>query len=228
MARKPETKNYECKFTLAGGDEEPGTFTGYASIWDMVDSYGDVTKRGAFKKTLKEQKEFPMLWSHNVDTPIGVIGGVEDERGLFVTGRLNLDVARAREIRSLMAQGSVKGLSIGYNVVKELIDKETGVRELREINLWEISPCVFQACPEAEIDEVKAARQKDADKDKDSTPNEPGEPTRDVSGEAEPGTPTPSGEPQKAEPEVKEADGLPLLDEALATAKAISNLMEAK
>jgi hypothetical protein len=126
--------------------------------------------RGAFKKTLREKKQFPLLWSHNIDKPIGVISGVEDEKGLSVMGKLNLDVQLAREIRSLMAQAAIKGLSIGFNVVKESIDKESNVRQLKEISLWEISPCVFQACPEAEVIDVKSKEPGE----------EPGEPTPEI------------------------------------------------
>jgi hypothetical protein len=152
-----EHKNIEFKFTMTEGDGvEAGTFTGYASVFNVVDSYGDMVMPGAFKKTLKEKKVFPMCWSHDTREPIGVISGVEDDKGLAVTGKLNLDVQRAREIRSLMAQGAVKGLSIGYNVIKELIDRTSGIRQLKELNVWETSPCVFQACPEAEVGGVKS------------------------------------------------------------------------
>jgi len=156
MSRKLETKNLEFKFTMNGEEAEAGTFNGYASIFDMVDSYGEIVTRGAFKKTLREKKQFPLLWSHNIDKPIGVISGVEDEKGLSVVGQLNLDVQLAREIRSLMAQTAIKGLSIGFNVVKESIDKESNLRQLKEIDLWEVSPCVFQACPEAEVEGIKS------------------------------------------------------------------------
>jgi len=175
MGKKVETKDIEFKFTMADTESEAGTFTGYASVFDMVDSYGDAVQKGAFKKTLKEKKEFPLLWSHDISEPIGVISGIEDEKGLSITGRLNMDVQRAREVRSLMAQGAVKGLSIGYNVVKELIDRESGIRQLKEINLWEISPCVFQACPQAEIDGVKTIESE----------TEPGQPTPPDNGKPE-------------------------------------------
>jgi HK97 family phage prohead protease len=154
--KRLETKDLEFKFTVGGEDADAGQFTGYASIFDMVDTYGDAVQRGAFKKTLKEKQQFPLLWSHDISKPIGIISGSENKKGLEVTGQLNLDVQLAREIRSLMAQGAVTGLSIGYNVVKELIDTETGIRQLKEVNLWEISPCVFQSCPEAVVDDVKS------------------------------------------------------------------------
>ena len=153
--RKTETKEF--RFTLDEIDEVKGSFTGYASIWDAIDTYGDAVMKGAFKRSLKESKQFPLLWSHNLMEPIGIIEGAEDERGLAVSGQLNIDVQRGREIRSLMRQGAVTGLSIGFQTVREEIDKTTGLRKLKEVKLWEISPCVFQACPGAVADDVKTA-----------------------------------------------------------------------
>lgn len=152
--KKIETKDF--KFTLTDVDEEKGTFKGYASVWGDVDSYGDAVKKGAFKKSLKETKLFPMLWSHNIVEPIGVISGHEDDKGLAVEGSLNQDVQRGREVRSLMKQGAVTGLSIGYQTLLEELDKETGTRTLKEVKLWEISPVVFPACGTARATDVKA------------------------------------------------------------------------
>lgn len=148
-----ETKDF--KFALQELDER-GSFKGYASIFGALDSYNDVVEPGAFRKTLRENRQFPMLWSHDTDQPLGVIRGEEDEKGLRVEGSFNMDVQKAVEIRSLVKQGAVNGLSIGYETVKEQPDKQTGARRLKEINLWEVSPCVFQACPGALISEVKA------------------------------------------------------------------------
>ena len=136
------TKTKDFKFTMVDVDDEVGSFTGYASVWGVIDSYGDQVIKGAFKKTLKDNKGkgFPMLWSHNVMEPIGVIKGREDDHGLYVEGQLNLDVARAKEIRSLMVQGAINGLSIGYQTIIEEMDKENETRKLKEIKLWEISP----------------------------------------------------------------------------------------
>ena len=154
MAKKLLTKEFP--FILTKMDEAEGTFTGYASVWDMVDSYGDSVQRGAFKKTLRDNESFPMLWSHNIDEPIGIITGKEDKTGLSVEGKINLDVQRGKEIRALMKQGAVNGLSIGYQTMKEDVDRENGTRILKEIKLWEVSVCVFQACPGAIIGDVKA------------------------------------------------------------------------
>ena len=154
--RALETKDF--KFTLSEMDDTAGTFTGYAAIWGAVDSYGDVVNKGAFRHSLKDNGTFPLLWSHNVENPIGIIIPKEDGQGLKVEGHINLDVQRGKEIRSLMKQGAVSGLSIGYQVVKsdpDTVDK-VNVRRLKEIKLWEISPVVFQACPGATVGAVKS------------------------------------------------------------------------
>lgn len=149
-----EIKSFAAKFTLDGIDEEEGKFGGYASVWDVQDSYGDIVERGAFKKTLKENKQFPMLWSHDVFQPMGIIKATEDDKGLAVEGFLNMDVQLAREKRSLMVQKAINGLSIGFQTIKDRID--AAARRLKEVRLFEISPCVFQACPGSLIDEVKS------------------------------------------------------------------------
>lgn len=149
-----ETKDF--KFALQELDER-GSFKGYASVFGALDSYNDVVEPGAFKKTLRENKHFPMLWSHDTNQPLGIIRGEEDEKGLLVEGSFNMDVQKAVEVRSLVKQGAVNGLSIGYETVKELPDKQSGARRLKEVKLWEVSPCVFQACPGALIEEIKMA-----------------------------------------------------------------------
>jgi len=151
-----EIKNFKTKFIVDDADEEKGVFVGHASVWDVIDDYGECVDRGAFKKTIKETKHFPICWSHDLYQPMGISFGEEDDIGLKTEGHLNMDVQLAREKRSLMIQGAINGLSIGFKTVKDGFDKVTGIRHLKEIRLYEISPCVFQACPGALIEEVKA------------------------------------------------------------------------
>lgn len=156
---KHEIKFY--RFKLEDGSlTENGAFKGYASIWGVTDSYGDVVERGAFKKTLKEKKggKIKLLWSHDAyGTPIGYVIATEDEKGLYVEGQLFLDSnTKAREVYAAMRAGILDGLSIGYRTVKEVIDREANVRRLKEIELFEISICNFQACPGAVVTGVKA------------------------------------------------------------------------
>lgn len=150
-----ETKDF--KFRIDDMDDEEGTFTGFASVFGEVDSYNEVVDKGAFRKTLKENDgKFSLCWFHKVTEPLGMVYAKEKNQGLEVKGELNLDVQSAREKRSLMKQGAIKGLSIGFQTIKDIWDNE--VRHLKEVKLFEISPITlhFQACPGADIGDVKS------------------------------------------------------------------------
>ncbi len=60
-----------------------------------------------------------MLWQHDPARPIGVWDEVrEDGRGLYVKGRLLLEVQAAREAHVLLQAGAIDGLSIGYRTLR--------------------------------------------------------------------------------------------------------------
>jgi phage head maturation protease len=82
----------------------------------------------------------------------------EDSRGLFARGRLNLAVARAREVAALLEQGAIDGLSIGFKTVRARRDRRAGIRRLAEIDLWEISVVTFPMLPEARVMAPSAPR----------------------------------------------------------------------
>lgn len=121
---------------------ETGVFEGYASLFGVMDTSGDIVAPGAFTTTLKRRGPtgVKMLWQHQTDEPIGVWSEiVEDARGLKVTGRLDLSVARAREALSLIRSGALDGLSIGFRTLRAANDRATGARRLLEVDLWEMS-----------------------------------------------------------------------------------------
>jgi len=135
--------------------DDTGIFEGHAAVFGNKDLVDDVIVPGAFKKTLGEHSELPILWQHDTREPIGVtLEAAEDQKGLRVKGQLNLDVARGREAYSLLKQGAIKGLSIGYNVVKEAW--QDSVRQIKEVRLWEWSLVTFPANPLAQVEAVKA------------------------------------------------------------------------
>lgn len=142
-----------------------GVIIGYGSVWDAVDSYGERVKKGAFKNSLKQLKKdkrtLPMLWQHRSDIPIGIWPDLaEDDIGLKVEGRVNLETQRGREAWSDMKMGSVSGLSIGYYEIVASSWERPGnePRDLIELDLREVSPVTFPALREAQIDIVKAAQ----------------------------------------------------------------------
>lgn len=140
--------------------EADGVFCGYASLFGAEDLSRDIVVPGAFAKSLKARGAggIRMLFQHDPAAPIGVWQEIrEDGRGLFVRGRLMPDVARAREVLSLMRAGAIDGLSIGFRTVRGRTDGKSGVRRLYEIDLWEISVVTFPMLAEARVTAVKAA-----------------------------------------------------------------------
>ncbi len=124
-------------------DGDTGAIEGYGAVFGNVDSYGDVIMPGAFNGSLNARK-VKMLWQHNPDKPIGVWDDVrEDARGLFVKGRIFLDVEKGREAVSLIKGGAIDGLSIGYRTLDA--DRRDGTRYLKEVELWETSIVTFPA-----------------------------------------------------------------------------------
>lgn len=120
-----------------------GELEGYAAVFGNEDKGGDIIEPGAFTKTIQENAAgVPILYQHDVFEPIGLSTKLEEDRhGLLVKGQLNMDVQRARETRSLLNQGAMKGLSIGYKTVKQA--RVGGVRRLKELGLKEFSPVTF-------------------------------------------------------------------------------------
>ena len=137
-----------------------GMFEGYASLFDTADLGRDVVAPGAFADSLRRRglAGVKMLWQHEASEPIGVWLSIrEDARGLKVRGKLNLAVARAREILALMREGAVDGLSIGFRTRKAVTNRTTGLRTLQSVDLWEISVVTFPMHPGARVTAVKRA-----------------------------------------------------------------------
>jgi len=133
---------------------EEGTFEGYAAIFGKPDALGEVIAKGAFNQTLAREGKFrPLLWYHDARNPLGIVELEVDEKGLKVKGEFDLNVQAAKEKHSLMKKKVIKGLSFGFNTIKDIWDGTT--RILKEIKLFEISPVTFYAHPDALVTAVK-------------------------------------------------------------------------
>ena len=150
-------------FAFKADTQSDGTFTGYASVFGVLDSYREIVAPGAFTNSLAEIKAagapLPALWQHMSDQPVGGYNPdalVEDDEGLAVAGWLMIDdIPLAKQAHALMMRRVVRGLSIGYYVRADSYDEKTGIRTLTEVELAEISIVTFPANPEATIDAVK-------------------------------------------------------------------------
>jgi hypothetical protein len=132
----------------------PYEFEGYASLFGKPDGAGDIVEPGAFTRSLARRPpdRVRMLYQHFAHEPIGVWEAIaEDARGLHVRGRLNPDVARGAEVASLLEQGALNGLSIGFRALRARRDRATGRRRLHEVELWEISVVTFPLLEGSEV-----------------------------------------------------------------------------
>ena len=148
----------EHKFCRIGGEVElrdGHVIEGYASVFGLTDQGGDSVSPGAYGRSLTELSgkggKIKMLWQHDPREPIGVWDEVrEDDKGLFVKGRILTDIARGREAAALIGAGAIDGLSIGYRTVKAQ-KNDKGQRLLSELELWEVSLVTFPMLPEARV-----------------------------------------------------------------------------
>jgi len=135
-----------------------GVFVGYASLFGERDQSGDVVMPGAFAASLKKRRasDVRMLFQHDAAEPVGTwIDMHETPKGLHVTGRLDRNVQRGRELFSLLESKGLDGLSIGFRTVKARRDRASATRLLTEIDLWEISLVTFPMLSGARVTGVK-------------------------------------------------------------------------
>ncbi len=146
----------------------PGTavFSGYASLFNKRDGAGDIVMPGAFAESLKKRgvENIRMLFQHDPAEPVGTwVDILEDQRGLFVRGRLDRNVQRGRELFSLLESGGLDGLSIGFKTVFAKQDRGIKTRRIHTIDLWEISLVTFPMLEGARVSTVKSRNWAKAD-----------------------------------------------------------------
>ena len=105
-----------------------GRFTGYASVFGGVDSYGDTIVKGAYESTLRNHGKPLMYLEHSWSgfasngaglLPIGkYISIKEDDHGLMVEGELTPGMSVSADVGAAMRHGTINGLSVGGYVKK--------------------------------------------------------------------------------------------------------------
>lgn len=167
-----KTKHFDVGFEIKAVNAD-GTVEGYGSVFGVRDNYDDVIAKGAFIQSLKDHKAAgtmpAMLWQHDADKPIGIwTEMVEDEKGLRIKGQLAMETVKGKEAHALLKMGAINGLSIGFMSKQWAYDRETEVRTLTAIDLWEVSLVTFPANEKARVTNVKSADEmatpKDAEK----------------------------------------------------------------
>lgn len=148
-----QIKSHKLSFKNLSDD---GCFEGYASVFNIIDHQRELVLPGAFHKSLDSGQHLKMLWQHDMQMPIGVWESVyEDNYGLYVKGRLLMDLPKGREAYTLLKGGVIDGLSIGFMPVKSHFDDAKQSRFISEIDLVEISLVTFASNPKARVTCVK-------------------------------------------------------------------------
>lgn len=145
----------------AEGDGDKTVVRGYAAVFGSPsepigwDGFTELVKPGAFRKTIAEA-DVRALWNHNPEvvlgrTKAGTLRLAEDEKGLAVEidwpqwATPQLEQIRRRDVSQM---------SFSFRTVKDrFLTTEDGktVRELIEVEIFDVSPVTYPAYPETEV-----------------------------------------------------------------------------
>lgn len=157
-------RNIICKTALTAEDDESGKISGYASTYNNPDLSGDVMLPGCYAPALEKIEKsgvMPvMFFSHDhYSVPCGTWDSIKsDDKGLYVSGRVNTDLESGKEIYSALKFGSMSGLSVGFSFSPDgAEDNDAGGFDFKSIDdLFEISICAMPCNQNARIDAVKS------------------------------------------------------------------------
>lgn len=145
-------------------NDEKGEVAAVFSIFDKVDSDGDIVKAGSIKSGFKSG-DVPMVWAHKWDMPIGK-GQIEqdDDKATF-KGQFFMDTESGKEAYNLVkAMGELQQWSFGFKVddseygkfKKDGSDEEEDVRFLKGLTVYEVSPVLVGANQETYTMAIKS------------------------------------------------------------------------
>lgn len=145
-------KNGSLSVSFKDADAKKGIVTGYFSKFDNVDSDGDIIRKGAFLKTIREQgpnsqqPRIKHLMNHNPSMPLGKLTDLkEDSSGLYYESKIGTHTLGSDFIKMVESE-LITEHSIGYRTMKrnQLQDYEGYMKnpaggwfELTELKLME-------------------------------------------------------------------------------------------
>lgn len=171
MSRKIDLNKLQHK---SAGDKllevaDTGRFSGYASVFGVLDDQGEIIHKGAFADTLASYEEagkrIPVIYLHNLQEPVGYIEkAVEDDVGLWVEGVIMHEAsAKAAEAYSFVKEGVISEMSVGFYYMSDatVYDPETDITNIYKADLREVSLVVIGSNSESRIVAVKSAGEED-------------------------------------------------------------------
>ena len=142
-----ESKNIDIELKDEGGKVEA-----VFSLFNSIDSDGDVVMPGAVKSGFKNN-QVPMVWSHKWDMPIGKGTIDQDDDKAVFKGEFFMDTESGREAYNLVKNmGDMQQWSFGYKVndseyakAKDKEGEDTNARYLKDLTVYEVSPVLVGA-----------------------------------------------------------------------------------
>jgi len=153
---------FECPLEFKAGGK-PGAFQGYGAVFNNKDLGDDIILPGAFEKIKKtDDGKVRIALYHDLRRLVGKASVSQDEHGLRVDGALNMSLSYAADTYELMKDGSLNGMSVGFNILPggakwDQDENDDVVRIISKAELWEVSLVPFGMNPEATVDQVKEA-----------------------------------------------------------------------
>jgi hypothetical protein len=143
------------------------SFSGYASLFNVLDFHNDVILPGTFKDVGIKEKCI-LLWQHDSSRPIGKITNIqEDNKGLHVKGQLCLGIRLANDVYHMLKDDILNSLSIGYTPIDyeyNIHQNGSKIRFIKSAKLWEVSLVTFPANEGAKITNIKNNEFNDSNK----------------------------------------------------------------
>jgi len=147
----------QCDLKFASNDST-GEFEGYATKFNLTDQGGDTILPGAYADSIKKSLPKMFINHRHMDIPVGDwLAAKEDDAGLRVEGRIDLNHRDGKSLLSAMKRGAMNGLSTG--VVRSTMKferKDDGGRIIRSGDLREVSVVTFPMEENATILAVKS------------------------------------------------------------------------
>ena len=144
-------------------NDEKGEVAAVFSVFDKIDSDGDIVKAGSIKSGFKSG-DVPMVWAHKWDMPIGKGQITQDNDKATFKGQFFMDTESGKEAYNLVkAMGDLQQWSFGFKVddseygkLKKDGEEEQDVRYLKGLTVYEVSPVLVGANQETYTMAIKS------------------------------------------------------------------------
>lgn len=150
---KLETRGAFGEIRAIDGDQ--GIVEAYLTKWGTVDSYNTSFEKGSFANTFSKRgtKGTRLFWNHR-ELAGKILELREDDTGPYVKVQFNLETRAGSTAYSHVKAGDVDCFSFGFNTVAD--HWVSGVRSIKEVDMLECGPVIFQANDEATITDIRA------------------------------------------------------------------------